>query len=136
MVGSWGFVRILKWNFIINQQIWKSKTGWSTIQLFPNKIKTAVQCSSQFFGFHFHWLMENFYLKILTKPPLLTKYLSSQLIRRIKSIVDWSSNGKLLISGSTIPLYVSITYEAMEDHLRYIVNRWSWKFKSRTAFLA
>ena len=28
-------------------------------------------------------------------------------------------------------LYVSITYEAMEDNSRYIVNWWSWKFKSR-----
>ena len=34
--------------------------------------------------------------------------------------------------GQPCPLYGSITYEAMEDNSRYIVNWWSWKFKSRT----
>ena len=61
-----------------------------------------------------------------------TNYLSIQLIGCIKSTVSWSSNGKSWISGPTIPLYVSITYEAMEDNLCYIVN-WSWKPKSRTS---
>ena len=59
-------------------------------------------------------------------------YLINQLIRCTKSTVSWSSNGKSWISGPTIPLYVSITYEAIEDNSRYIVNWWSWKFKSRT----
>ena len=44
---------------------------------------------------------------------LLMKYLSNQLIWCINSTVSWSSNGKSWISGPTIPLYVSITFEVM-----------------------
>ena len=36
----------------------------------------------------------------------------------IKSIVSWSSNEESWISEPTIPLYVSRTYEAMEDNSR------------------
>ena len=43
-----------------------------------------------------------------------------------------SSNEKSWNSGPTVTLYVSITHEAMEDNLCYIVDWWSWRFKSRT----
>ena len=82
-----------------------------------------------------NWLLNvtTIWLCSISYPILLTKYMSNQFIWCIRSTVSWSSNGKSWILRPSISLNVSLTYEVMEDNSRYIVNWWSWKFKSITS---